>query len=93
MDTKCVYLYQYKTFLRPAAPPKIDAVKTNCRSKKVLPDINKKLLVSGKRIEDVGGVCLIERRPFQKTSTFAFSHSEVTVFGIHFLVCMHSSVE
>ena len=60
---------------------------------KVLPDINKKILMSGKRIEDVGGVCLIERRPFQKTSTFAFSHSEVTVFGLHFLVCMHSSVE
>ena len=62
-------------------------------SKKVLPDINKKILVSGKRIEGVGGVCLIESRPFQETSTFAFSHSEVTVFGLHFLVCMHSSVE
>ena len=62
-------------------------------SKKVLPDINKKLLMSGKRIEGVGSVCLSESRPFQETSTFASSPSEVTVFGLHFLVCMHSSVE
>lgn len=49
--------------------------------------------MSGKRIEGVGGVYFIESRPFQKTSTFASSHSEVTVFGLRFWVCMHSSVE